>query len=248
MAVIFDANMLSLLLHQTARLPCAPGTKIPVSRAKERIELLIEDLSRSHETILIPAPVLAEFLVIVEEAGPGYLKTISRKASFEIAPFDEKAAIEAAEIVKYFIKKFGSKRGPDADVDWQRAKVDQQIVAIAVAEGVDCIYGSDRGLLNTATARNVKAVGLWDLPVPPSDSPLIDYINELEARDAETEAKSEPATDRSSSEPTEPEPPAEQLDGADLETSPPPEPARPAAPQAAQAPRPQGSSQVPLKP
>lgn len=173
MAVVFDANMLSLLLHQKARIPCTPGTKVPVERAKERIDLLIEELAKAKETILIPAPALAEFLVVVEEAGPGYIQTIDKKTSFEIAPFDEKAAIEAADIIRAFIKEFGHKKGP-GEGDWQKVKVDQQIVAIARAEGVERLYTADRGLLNMALARKVRAVGLWDLDVPPSKTPLFD--------------------------------------------------------------------------
>src|SRR5687768_9410069 len=103
--------MLSLLLHQKARIPCTPGTKIPIDRARERIELLIEELSKKKETILIPAPALAEFLVVVEEAGPGYIQTIDKKSAFEIASFDEKAAIEAADIIRAFVKQYGHKKG-----------------------------------------------------------------------------------------------------------------------------------------
>src|SRR5579863_3737066 len=131
--------MLSLLLHQTDRLPCPPGSNVPVTLPRERIELLLSELAKKKETILIPAPALTEFLCLVEEAGPGYIHTIDKKSAFEVAPYDEKAAIEAAEIMKKFKKEDGKHSGP-GEGNWQKVKVDQQIVAIARAEAADCLY------------------------------------------------------------------------------------------------------------
>jgi hypothetical protein len=172
-AVVFDANMLSLLLHQKARIPCTPGTKVPVDRARERIDLLIDELQRRKETILIPAPALAEFLVLVEEAAPGYLHVLDKRATFDVAPFDEKAAIEAAAMVNAFREHLGDKKG-GGEGDWQKVKVDQQIVAIAKAERVECLYTADRGIIKMAAAVGLKAIGLWDLAIPPSKTPLLD--------------------------------------------------------------------------
>ena len=177
MPVVFDANILSLLLHQTARIPCPPGSTTPTSNAKERIELLLAELTKAKETILIPAPALAEFLCVVEEAGPGYLQVVGRNSGFEIAPFDAKAAIEAADIMRRFAKESGHKKGL-GEGDWQKVKVDQQIVAIAKAQGAECLYTSDRGVANMARAMNVKAVALWELPVPPSQTPLSDVLEQ----------------------------------------------------------------------
>lgn len=173
MAVAWDATMLSLLLHQTARIPAAPGSKTPITQARERIEKLMADLAKQKETILIPAPALTEFLYLVEDAGPGYVQTIDKKASFEVAPYDEKAAIEAAEIMKKFKKEDGrpSGRGEGAR---QTVKVDQQIVAIAKAEGVDCLYTADHGMFKMAQRLNVPVRGLWDLEPPESKTPLLD--------------------------------------------------------------------------
>ena len=185
MVVVFDATMLSLLLHQTARLPCFPGTKTQIVDARERIETLLTELAKQNATILVPAPALTEFLCLVDEAGPGYLKTINKKSSFEVAPFDEKAAIEAAEIIKKLRKDFGHKSGPQSDEPWQKVKVDQQIVAIAKAENVDCLYTADGGMVNTAKALKVPATGLWDLPLPPYDKPLLAGLNDLSSSEPE---------------------------------------------------------------
>src|SRR5687768_14882805 len=102
MPVAFDTGMLSLSLHQTARIPVVPGTTEPVTKARERIEYLIAELSKSKTTIIIPAPALVEFLVVVDEAGPKYLQQITRTARFDPRPFDERAAVEAAQMFRTF--------------------------------------------------------------------------------------------------------------------------------------------------
>jgi len=180
MAVVWDAGMLSLLLHQTARFPAAPGTKTPITFPRERIELLLSVLAKQKETILIPAPALTEFLYVVEDAGPGYIQTIDKKSSFEVAPYDEKAAVEAALMMQQFRKEDGKASGP-GDGNWQKVKVDQQIVAIAKAEGVDCLYTADRGMFAMAKRVNVPVVALWELPAPESNTPLLDLPEEDEA-------------------------------------------------------------------
>lgn len=90
MAVVWDATMLSLLLHQTARIPAAPGSKTPITQARERIEKLMADLAKQKETILIPAPALTEFLYLVEDAGPGYVQTIDKKRVLKLPPMTKR--------------------------------------------------------------------------------------------------------------------------------------------------------------
>ena len=67
-----------------------------VPRAKERVEYLIETLSKAGEKIVIPTPALSECLVHAGPAGPEYLTIIGKQACFRIASFDERAAVEAA--------------------------------------------------------------------------------------------------------------------------------------------------------
>ena len=67
--VLFDATALSLLLHPGAK-PPNDSTGNPVSRARERIELLVQTLDEKKAKIIIPTPALAELLVIAGPAGP----------------------------------------------------------------------------------------------------------------------------------------------------------------------------------
>ncbi len=238
MAVVWDATMLSLLLHQTARIPTAPGTKVSIALARERIELLLSELAKAKETILIPTPALTEFLYVVEEAGPGYIHTIDKKASFDVAPYDEKAAIEAAEMMRKFKKEDGKTSGP-GEGDWQKVKVDQQIVAIAKAEAVDCLYTADRGMANMAKRVKVPVIALWDLPMPPEEpQQKLNLVFEDDAADS-------PTPDASS----ELGPPSEPSPAAHPETASQLAPAPPSAPHVApEPPLPDSSLPVPPKP
>lgn len=64
--VVFDNSFLSLLLHPDADVPNDPATDAPVERAHDRIAYLVERLRESGTRILIPAPVLGEFLTVAD--------------------------------------------------------------------------------------------------------------------------------------------------------------------------------------
>ena len=61
--VVFDATVLLYLFSSHVGVPIDPSTGRPVERAKERIDLLLEDLQRNRTKIIIPTPALAEILV-----------------------------------------------------------------------------------------------------------------------------------------------------------------------------------------
>ena len=97
MVSAFDNNVLCLLLHPDADVPDDPETGKPVVRAKDRIAHLVEQLRESGSRILIPTPVLMEFMTY---AAPEYLNEINASAHFEVAPFDQRAAIEAGRAIQ----------------------------------------------------------------------------------------------------------------------------------------------------
>ena len=97
MVVAFDNSVLCLLLHPGVDVPNDPATGNPVSRAQDRIAYLVEQLRESRSRILIPTPVLAEFLTF---ASADYLDEINSSAHFEVAPFDQRAAIEAGSAMR----------------------------------------------------------------------------------------------------------------------------------------------------
>lgn len=124
--VLFDNNVLCLLLHPDADIPNDPSTNAPIDRAHDRIGYLVEGLQATGTRIVIPAPVLTEFLTFAE---PIYLAEINQSMWFEIAPFDQRAAIEAAIALRRAIRSGQGKKLGLAG-KWQKIKVDRQIVAI----------------------------------------------------------------------------------------------------------------------
>ena len=114
MVVAFDNSVLCLLLHPGVDVPNDPATGNPVSRAQDRIAYLVEQLRESRSRILIPTPVLAEFLTF---ASADYLDEINSSAHFEVAPFDQRAAIEAGSAMRRArFGQGGKKLGLDASV------------------------------------------------------------------------------------------------------------------------------------
>src|SRR5690242_9805767 len=71
-----------------------------VSKARERINYLVEQMSANNSIIIIPTPVLAEIMVRAGKAGPQYLEKLSNSSKFRLSPFDVRAAIEAGELIR----------------------------------------------------------------------------------------------------------------------------------------------------
>jgi len=171
--VVFDASMLLLMLDPAAKPPLDRRTRQPVDRASERIEFLIETLGRERCKIIIPTPALSELLVRAGTAGPGYLDELSRSARFEIAPFDQRAAVEVAAAIREAIDQGDKREGSPAT--WAKIKFDHQIVAIARLRGATAIYSDDEDIVRLGQRGCIKVIGLADLPLPPPDQLMLEY-------------------------------------------------------------------------
>lgn len=172
----FDASFLSLLLHPNPRAPLDPRTKTPVHRAKEKIEYLLETLEKAKVKILIPTPALSEVLALALDKSSEYLAQLGSSYNFEIASFDERAAIEAA-IQTADAKRRGDKKGGTGG-SWAKVKFDRQIVAIAKVRGVDIIYSDDEDVSKFAKLVNIRVIGVRDLPEPPPKQETLPYDDE----------------------------------------------------------------------
>lgn len=129
MAVAIDTTVLCLLFDPSIKPPNDPNTGKRVERAQERINYLVAQLETAGTRVLIPTPVLAEFLVMAETSGPDYLTEISNRSVFEIVPFDTVSAVEAAVLQRKAIAA-GNKKA-NLKGSRQCVKADRQIVAIA---------------------------------------------------------------------------------------------------------------------
>tara|TARA_R110000850_G_scaffold112652_1_gene226814 strand:- start:194 stop:736 length:543 start_codon:yes stop_codon:yes gene_type:complete len=168
--VVFDSSVLLLVLDPNAKPPNDPATGQPLDKAAERIEYLIGNLTADNEKIVIPTPVLSEVLVHAGEAMQPYLDILNGQAAFRIAPFDQKAAIEAAIAMSDAIKRGGHRvDASNPDVTKTKIKFDRQIVAIAKAEGAQAVYSDDADVHSYAKHAGLKAVRTFDLDLPPED-------------------------------------------------------------------------------
>jgi hypothetical protein len=223
--VLFDNNVLCLLLHPEADVPNDPATGDPVDRAQDRIAFLREQLQEAGTRILIPAPVLAEFLTF---ADADYLIQITQTMWFEIGPFDQRAAVEAAVALRRALKTGqGKKLGSSSP--WQKIKVDREIVAIGKVYSVTHVYSTDSDVLALARESGITATHVASLPLPPPQEVQL-TLEDIVA----SQASSLPATAS--------EQPSLQSPDADQPITQPSEQDRPASLPVAQAPQPQGSS------
>lgn len=171
--VVIDNTFLSLMLHPKARPPRDPSTQKPVERIADRIEKLVEDLDGESERMIVPTPVLSEFLVLAGDDAPEYLNRLGEKKNLLVRPFDEKAAIELAAIELEDRKKTG-KRGPSTS-PWAKVRFDRQIVAIGKTNGAKRIYSDDEDLMKYAARVGIEVVRTWDLPLPAAKQINIEY-------------------------------------------------------------------------
>jgi predicted nucleic acid-binding protein len=168
--VLFDNSFLTLVLHPTVkRPPKDPATGRTVDRVQERVDLLLETLERDRETIIIPAPVLTEFLILIgEEDGSRLVTAIENDKNYQIESFDKRAAIELA-VMSRGIRAKGGRRGDQTET-WAKIQFDRQIVAIAKVYNVTAIYSDDKGLGSFAEKNGLKVVRTWELPLPEEDA------------------------------------------------------------------------------
>jgi predicted nucleic acid-binding protein len=171
--VVIDNTFLTLMLHPKARPPRDPSTQKPVERIQDRIEKLIEDLDSESERMIVPTPVLSEFLVLAGNEAPEYLSRLGDKRNILVKPFDEKAAIELAAI-ETEDRKVAGKRGASSS-PWTKVRFDRQIVAIAKTNGAKRIYSDDEDLMKYAARAGIEVVRTWDLPLPAAKQIDIEY-------------------------------------------------------------------------
>ena len=164
-----------------------------VDRAKERIQYLLDTLRNDKETVIIPAPVLAEFLIFAGKDGPAYLVKIRESPAIRVEPFDERAAIELADM-ENVVRSKGDKRGSAVGVEWQKVKIDRQIIAIARVHGASVVYSDDPDLVAHALDSKVRITSLADLklPPPPFVNPQMRLAYSIQEENAQPDEIKEP--------------------------------------------------------
>jgi predicted nucleic acid-binding protein len=165
--VVLDTTLLLVLVDPNVPVPKDFNDK-PILHARERLNLLIAELQKTHRKILIPTPALAELVWLAEKAGPQYVTLFNKYGGvFQVVDFDQRAAIELA-MMTAIAKKAGSTRAGSAE-SMAKIKFDRQIVATAKVNKAVSIYTCDSGLKKFAENHGLDAVHLRDMPLPPQD-------------------------------------------------------------------------------
>ena len=173
-----DSTFLGLLLHPEAKPTDDPTTGKPTTRIPDRIEKLLVDLDAARERIIVPTPSLCEFLILAGKDAPQYQGELHMLRAILVKPFDEIAATELVAM-ELLARGKGNKRSPaPQNTPWQKVKFDRQIVAVCKVHGVHTIYSDDGNLKAFAEDSGIKVVGCWELPLPPSNMPLLDTTTE----------------------------------------------------------------------
>jgi predicted nucleic acid-binding protein len=167
--VVFDNSIFRLTLHPDAK------PRSGVDRVKDRVRFLVETLRDNRETVIIPAPVLSEFLVFAGKDAPSYPLKIRESSVLRIEPFDERAAVELADM-EITARSRGEKRGSASGSQWQKVKFDRQIVAIAKVHGASAIYSDDPDIAAHGKDSGVSVLGSADLPLPPAQQKTIEEM------------------------------------------------------------------------
>lgn len=166
--VVLDATMLMLFLRPDAGVP-SDASGQPVSKPKERVEHLVAELEKQGTRIAVPTPVLSEVLVRADaNTTQAIIETLNKLTIFAIEPFDQRAAIEVALMLRGEMERGKKALKVEADT-WAKLKFDRQIVAIAKVIGATAIYSDDGDVAAVAARSRIPVVSISDLPLPPED-------------------------------------------------------------------------------
>jgi hypothetical protein len=161
----FDTSTLSVLLNPHCRIPIDPATGVPVTQTRARVEILVHSLNKARQRIIPPTPVIAELLTAIGPTAQEYVDIVARSRVFEIAAFDERAAVELAILNRGV---FARQDDPRAE-PYQKIKIDRQILAIMKSRNVEVVYIDDRKAASRAQACGLKVVHLHELMEPAQD-------------------------------------------------------------------------------
>lgn len=126
----------------------SPGQEKNIKDAKD----VINHLEKTGNRILIPAVVLAELLMPVpENLHSMTLNLISR--SFEICPFDAKAAVLSAKLWQGLQSTEALALLKESGANKTKIKFDIQLVAIAITNEADYIVSEDSDIKKIAKGK-----------------------------------------------------------------------------------------------
>lgn len=165
MRIIFDTNILvqAITGMKDGCKLSNPKNGMEIPDPMRRVEALIDMVESSGGAVIIPTPVLAEYLVGIDKKDhQTHLNLIQRQSCFEIASFDEISAIECAQMPSIKELKLMMKSDTASKV-----KFDRQIISIAKALNVDEVWTHDKGVFNRCKEMGIVVKSLADIDPAP---------------------------------------------------------------------------------
>lgn len=163
MIVAFDNTFLSLAFNPNTK----PATNYETGKAteysKERVEQLIDDLSKHGSTVVVPSPCLSEMLCAVPDMARA-MEMIDQSGAIEIYPFDARCAIDLADVNRKAIASGDKRSGVSAG--WNEVKFDRQIAIVAKVNGAEIFYTDDKNQTSFADEIGLTVKHTWDLDLP----------------------------------------------------------------------------------
>jgi hypothetical protein len=157
--VLVDANFLVALLSADEK-----------EDAGAKARYLVKLLSQRKGTLIVPTPVIAEYLVGADEAGINSLNVFERQAHIALAVFDRTAAFECAMLDRAAILGPNGDKKDGSEEPWQKIKVDRQVVAIGKVHGAQLAISQDKGVRTAALRSGMQACTIEDLPFDPDEA------------------------------------------------------------------------------
>jgi hypothetical protein len=161
--IAFDTTALSALW-----VPGSPiigrSTKKPIKHAKERLDLLIEEIAGAGEVIVIPAPSLSEVLVKIPKRIDEHLKILKGSRWFDVVAFDTAAAVELALRTAAAIESGDKREG--LSITGAKIKFDRQIISVAIVSNATQIISDDADVAALGARWGFTVTSIEDLPVP----------------------------------------------------------------------------------
>ncbi|KPQ28962.1 MAG: PIN domain [Marinobacter excellens HL-55] len=168
MRLLVDNNILIQILAPNTTGLTDPETKAVLVRVDERARAFVAEAERKKALILIPAPVLSEFLIgVAESKYQEYLDVLNGSACFEVVDFDTAAAIECAQLPN---KKELAQISPGQYA--KKLTYDRQIVGISLAAMADEVWSHDDSLRKIASSKGLAVKSLADIEPTPVQSQM----------------------------------------------------------------------------
>ena len=158
--IVVDANFLVALLNPALD-----------SESRLRINSFVSQIEKQGCSIIIPMPVMAEYLVGADQAALKSMQILERKKFVIMANFDRTSAYECAQLDRS-ARSGGKDKRDGVEQPWQKIKLDRQVLAVGKAQGATLVISRDAGVQSSAARCGIECLWINDLGLAAEDQQL----------------------------------------------------------------------------